>query len=170
MPLELKRRPKSPYWIIRGTLRGIRVEESTGPGDRRAAEEILIKREAEILEQSIHGRRATATFAAAALSYLEQGGSKRFTVPVIKHFGTLPLARIDQDALDQGAKKLYPDASPSTRNRQFYAIASAILHHAAKRGWCPPPIIERPSMPPGRIRWLKIDEADSLIGASQHTT
>jgi integrase len=165
MPLRLVQRPKSPYWIIRGTLRRIRVEESTGTSDRRAAEEILIKREAEILEQSIHGRRATATFAAAALSYLEQGGSKRFTAPVIRHFGILPLARVDQDALDQGAKKVYPNASPSTRNRQFYAIASSILHHAAKRGWCPPPIIERPPTPPGRIRWLKIDEADSLITA-----
>jgi integrase len=165
MPLCLVKRPKSPYWIIRGTLRRIRVEESTGTSDRRAAEEILIKREAEILDQSIHGRRATTTFAAAAVSYLEQGGSKRFTLPVIRHFGTMPLARIDQDALDQGAKKLYPNASPSTRNRQFYAIASSILHHAAKRGWCAPPIIERPSTPPGRIRWLTIGEADSLITA-----
>jgi integrase len=165
MPLHLVKRPKSPYWIIRGTLRRIRVEESTGTSDRRAAEEILIKREAEILEQSIHGRRATETFASAALSYLQQGGSRRFTAPVIRHFGTLPLARIDQDALDQGAKKTYPSASPSTRNRQFYAIASAILHHAAKRGWCPPPIIERPTTPPGRIWWLRIDEADGLITA-----
>jgi integrase len=165
MPLRLVKRPKSPYWIIRGTIRRIRVEESTGTSDLRAAEEIRIKREAEILEQSIHGRRATATFAAAALSYLEHGGSKRFTVPVIRHFGTTPLARIDQDALDQGAKKVYPNASPATRNRQFYATASSILHHAAKRGWCPSPIIERPSTAPGRIRWLTIDEADSLITA-----
>jgi integrase len=164
MPLRLVKRPKSPYWIIRGTLR-IRVEESTGVSDRRAAEEILIKREAEILEQSIHGHRATATFARAALSYLQNGGSRRFTAPVIRHFGTLPLAKIDQDALDQGAKKLYPNASPSTRNRQFYAIASSILHHAAKRGWCPPPIIERPATPPGRIRSITIDEADRLITA-----
>jgi integrase len=165
VPLDLKRRPKSPYWIIRGTLRGIRIEESTGTSDKRIAEEIRAKREAEILAQSIYGRRATATFAAAALSYLEQGGSKRFTAPVISHFGTTALALIDQDALDRGAKKLYPNASPSTRNRQFYAIASAILHHAAKRGWCPPPIIERPDLPPGRIRWLTIDEADRLISA-----
>src|SRR4051795_9612261 len=165
MPLRLVKRPKSPYWIIRGTLRRIRVEQSTGTSDRRAAEEILIKREAEILEQSIHGRRATETFASAALSYLRNGGSKRFTLPVIRHFGTQHLARIDQDALDPGAKKLYPNASPSTRNRQFYAIASAILHHAAKRGWCPPPIIERPDLPPGRIRWIRIGEADRLIAA-----
>jgi site-specific recombinase XerD len=169
VPLDLKRRPKSPYWIIRGTLRGIRVEESTGTSDKRVAEEIRAKREAEILAQSIYGRRATATFAAAALSYLEQGGSKRFTAPVIRHFGTTLLARIDQDALDQGAKKVYPNASPSTRNRQFFAIASSILHHAAKRGWCAPPIIERPAAPPGRIRWLTIDEADNLITAcSEH--
>jgi integrase len=44
-------------------------------------------------------------------------------------------------------------------------IYSNILHHAAKRGWCPAPIIERPDLPPGRIRWLTIDEADGLISA-----
>lgn len=165
MPLDLKRRPKSPNWIIRGTLRGIRVEESTGTVDKRVAEEIRAKREAEILAQSVYGRRATATFAAAALSYLEQGGSKRFTTAVISYFGTTPLALIDQDALDRGAKKLYPTAAASTRNRQFYAIASSILHHAARRGWCSTPIIERPATPVGRIRWLTIDEADRLIAA-----
>ena len=40
--------------------------------------------------------------AQAALSYLEAGGNKRFLEPVIKHFGMMPLARIDQDAIDQG--------------------------------------------------------------------
>ena len=49
MPLKIVRRPKSPYWIIRGTLRGIRLEESTGTDDKKAAEEIRAKREAEIL-------------------------------------------------------------------------------------------------------------------------
>lgn len=165
MPLKLVRRPKSPHWIIRGTLRGIRVEESTCTGNRAAAEEIRAKREAEILAGSIYGHRATATFAGAALSYLENGGSTRFTAPVIAYFGTTPLAQIDQDALDRGAKKLYPNAAPATRNRQFYAIASSILHHAAKRGWCPTPIIERPATPAGRVRWLTIEEADRLITA-----
>lgn len=165
MPLALRLRPKSPNWIIRGTLRGIRIEESTGTSDKRIAEEIRAKREAEILAQSIYGRRATATFAAAALSYLEHGGSKRFTAPVISHFGVTPLARIDQDAMDKGARKLYPHGGPATRDRQFYAVVSAILHHAAKRGWCAKPIIERPTLPPGRIRWITIDEADALISA-----
>src|SRR5437660_6442544 len=108
MPLKLVRRPKSPNWIIRGTLRGIRLEESTGVDDKKAAEEIRAKREAEIIAESVYGRRATITFASAALSYLENGGSKRFLDPIIKHFSTTPLGQIDQDAIDKMARKLYP--------------------------------------------------------------
>ncbi len=61
MPLKLVKRPKSPYWIMRGTVRGVRVEESTGTPDKRAAEEIKTKRAAEILNESIYGRTATMT-------------------------------------------------------------------------------------------------------------
>ena len=95
MPLKLVRRPKSPNWVIRGTLRGIRIEESTGTDDRRAAEEIRAKREAEILAESVYGRRATATFAQAALSYLETGGDRRFLRRAIEYFGTTSLAHLD---------------------------------------------------------------------------
>ncbi|MCA6105354.1 tyrosine-type recombinase/integrase [Bradyrhizobium australafricanum] len=165
MPLKLVKRPKSPNYVMRGTVRGIRIEESTGTSDKRVAEEIRAKREAEILAESVYGRSATATFAAAALSYLENGGKKRFTPLVITYFGTTPLAKIDQDALDRGAKKLYPNAAPATADRQFYAVVSAILHHAAARKWCPPPVIKRPKKPPGRVKWITIDEADRLIAA-----
>jgi integrase len=162
MPIRLVRRPKSPNWIIRGTLRGIRVEESTGTDNKKVAEEIRAKREAEILAQSIYGRRATATFAEAALSYLEKGGDKRFVAKVIRHFGTTPLAKVDQNAIDVGARKVYPNTSAATRNRQFYTPASAVIKHAAKRGWCPQVVLERPKMPPGRVRWLS-PEAERLI-------
>jgi integrase len=163
MPLKLVRRPKSPNWIIRGTLRGIRVEESAGTDDRRIAEEIRAKRETEILSESVYGRRATATFAEAAVSYLEQGGATRFLNPVVRYFGVTPLARIDQDAIDQGARKIYPAASDATRNRQFYTPTSAVLAHAARRGWCSPIVMQRPKGAAGRIRWISLDEADRLI-------
>jgi hypothetical protein len=100
VPIKLVRRPKSPHWVIRGTLRGIRLEESTGTDGKAIAEEIRAKREAEILAESIYGRRATVTFASAALSYMEKGGSARFLEPDIKHFGTTPLTKIDLDAID----------------------------------------------------------------------
>jgi integrase len=76
----------------------------------------------------------------------------------------LPLAKVDQDALDRGARKLFPDASAATRNRQFYTPASAVLHHAARRGWCA--LLERPQVGPDRIRWLTIEEANQLIDSS----
>jgi hypothetical protein len=96
MSLRLIRRPKSPNWVMRGTIRGIRIEESTGTGNRKLAEEIRAKREAELLAQSVYGRGATATFAEAALSYLENSGNKRFLAKVLRYFGTTPLAKIDQ--------------------------------------------------------------------------
>ncbi len=166
MPLKLVRRPKTPFWIIRGTLRGIRVEESTGTGDRKYAEEIRAKREAEILTQSVYGRRATTTFAEAAVSYLENGGSRRFLQPVIRHFGTTALAQIGQEAIEAGAVKLYPKAQPATRNRQFFTPAVAVLRHAAKRGWCERPLIGRPKKAKRRLRWLRPDEAERLIAAA----
>ena len=166
MSLRLVRRPKSPHWIIRGTVRRVRVEESSGTSDKRIAEEIRAKREAQILAESVYGRRATATFAEAALSYLEAGGNKRFLEPVIKHFGTIPLAKIDQDVIDHGARKLYPLVSASTRDRQFYTPTSAVLKHAAKRGWCSAIILERPRAPPSRLRWLTLEEANRLIECS----
>jgi integrase len=166
MPLKLVIRPKSRNWIIRGTVRGHRVEESAQTGDRSLAEEIRAKREAEIFQEAVYGRRVTATFAEAALSYLENGGSKRFLEPIIQHFGTTPLAKIDQDSIDRGARKLYPGGAEATRNRQFFTPVSAVLKHAARRGWCSQIIIERPRMPRGRERWLTVEEAERLITAS----
>ena len=165
--LRLRRRTYSPYWIIRGSIKGQRIEESTGTSDRPLAEEICAKRESEIHREHIYGRASTATFAEAALSYLEAHGSKpvRFLAPVIKHFGTTPLARIDLVAIERGARKLFPNGSPATLNRQFFTPASAVLHHAAKRGMCALPIIERPREPKPPPRWITPDEAERLIAA-----
>src|SRR6516225_2240444 len=144
MSLRLVRRPKSPNWVVRGTIRGVRIEESTGTDNKKIADEIRAKREAEILAQSVYGRRATATFAEAALSYLENGGRKRFLDKPIRYFRTTPLAKIDQDAIDVGARKVYPNASGATRNRQFYTPVSAVIKHAA----CSHIVMERPEKPP----------------------
>src|SRR4051812_46904213 len=142
--LRLVHRAKSPHWIIRGTIRGIRIEESTRTVKRGLAEEIRAKREAELLTQSVYGRRATCTFAEAVLSYLEAGGSKRFLEPIVRYFGNTPLARIEQEVIERGARKLYPGTSNATRDRQFFTPVSAVLKHAARRGWCAPLILERP--------------------------
>jgi integrase len=166
MPLKLVRRPRSPYWYIRGSIRGISVDESTGLGDRREAEDQLALRAAEITKRSIHGDPATRTFAEAALSYMEAGGEKTHMAPLIKHMGRVVLARIGQAEIDEAAKKLKPRASPSTLNRQIYTPVAAVLHHAARKKWCDKPVIARPAQPKGRVRWISYDEAELLIGAA----
>jgi integrase len=172
MPLRVVRRPKSPHWVIRGTVRGIRIEESAGTNSRTLAEEIKAKREAELITAAIHGRAATATFAEAVNSYLETGGrrrtggSRRFLGPILEHFQTTPLVKIDLAAIERAAKRLYPAATPQTRNRQVFSPTVAVLRHAAQRGLCAMPIIARPQQPPGRVRWLRPEEAERLIAAA----
>lgn len=60
--LKLIRRHSSPNWYVRGTVRSITVDESTGVADRKIAETIRAKREWELIQRSIHGTKATATF------------------------------------------------------------------------------------------------------------
>jgi integrase len=168
MPLKLYRKRGSPNWYIRGTVRGITVDESSRVAEKSAAEAIRIQREAECLQASVFGRKATVSFLQAAVSYMEQKGERRFVGPLIEHFGTCALASVDQAAIERAAKILRPEAAPSTINRQIHTPISAILKHAADRGWCEYRRIKRPKQPKGRIRCLTPGEADLLIQACWH--
>jgi integrase len=163
MPLKLCKRPKSPNWIMRGTVRGQSIEETTGTTCKATAEAIRIKKENELLTESVWGKTQTMTFAQAALDYMEHGGERRFMMQLLNHFNTTLLRLIGQDAVDNAAKKLLPSGSNSTRNRQVYTPMSAILRHAARKGWCKTPIFARPKQPPGVIRYITPSEADRLI-------
>jgi len=163
MPLKLTRRHGSLNWYIRGTIRGIAVDETTGVSDKAAAEAIRARREWEILQGSIFGRQASATFLEAAVGYLEAGGEARFVKRITDHFAGKLISEIDQAAIDKAARSLYPNAAPATLNRQLYAPISAIINHGAERGLCQARKIARPSLPKGRVRWLTLNEAESLI-------
>ena len=143
MPLTLKKRGE--YFYLRGTVRGIPVYESTGTGDEAVAEQVREAREDELTQLSIHGPKATTTFAKAADSYIEAGGSDRFLIRVRKtdgvqrglmvHFRETLLKDIGQHELDAAARKLLPDASPETRNRQVYTPFIAVWNHAVAAKW-----------------------------------
>jgi len=151
---------------MRGSVRGQSIEETTGTSDKKAAEAIRVKRESELLDESVYGKKVTVTFDVAALDYLEHGsGDARFLKPLADHFSGTLLRNIDQHAIDLAAKKLYPNVGPATRNRQVYTPMSAILHHGARKGFCSVPIIARPKQPKGKSRWLREDEAEQLLNA-----
>ena len=172
MPLTLTRR--GAVWYLRGTVRGQPVYESTKTGDKAAAEALRIKRESELLQDSIFGRRANASFLEAAVSYLEHGGETRFVgvydeatgrwSGLIGHFGTRKLATIGQIDLDQAAQILLPNATAETRNRQVYTPFIALWRHGAQRDLCEARLWQRPRMrAKPRQRWCPPDEVDLLI-------
>lgn len=174
MSLKLKRYPKrSSNWWLRGTIRGQRVFETTGTDDQKAAEAIRIKREAQLLDRSVFGDRATVTFAEAALSYLENGGEARYLGtchPVTKKwslligmFGSVPLVRIGQVEADDAARKLLPDCAASTRKRQVYGPLCAVLNHAAQKGWTAVPRIRHPKVVTQPAKWATPEYVQALL-------
>jgi hypothetical protein len=130
--LVLKKRHGSKFWTARGTYLGVKVDRGTGASDKGEAQAILAKIQNEIFERA-SGRvpeKAGPTFARAVITYVQKGGEKRFLEPLLKYFGDLPIAKIDQAAIDEAAMVLYPSGSSSTRNRQVYTPVSAILKSA----------------------------------------
>lgn len=168
MPLRLIRRGKIYY--LRGTVAGQSVYESTGAADRSLAETVLEKRQAELWHRHLHGERATATFAEAALIYLEGrdiGPLYRASIrKIVKHFGQMELARITQREVDRYIARHHARSAPATIIRAVITPMTAIMRAAATRGLCDPPAFARPKPPPGRLRYLTEAEAQALVDAA----
>ncbi|MBY6057102.1 site-specific integrase [Leisingera daeponensis] len=174
MPLILFRRKNSQgkptgNFVIRGTLAGQSIYESTGVSDKKAAEIIRVRRSAEIIERATLGKSATLTFAEAALTYMESGGETRFIGPLLLHFGEKTrLAHVDNEAANKAARAiLMPDAAPATINRQIITPISAIYNLAADDGHVTPRRFRRRKEPQSKIRWLTPGEAEDLLEASE---
>jgi integrase len=165
MSLKITRRHGSPNWYLRGTVRGVEVDETTKTDSKEHAEAIKAKREWEIINRQLSGNRSATTFLDAALAYTEGGGEARFVQALADHFRETPLAEIGQAEVEACARKLYPRLKPSTINRMVFTPVSAIITHAAKRKLAERPSFERPTQPKGRVQWLTHEEADRLIEA-----
>lgn len=97
------------------------------------------------------------TFADAARSYLEHGGSPRYLQPVADYFGETPIDQLVPFDIHRMAEVLYPSQSGATRNRQALTPARAVLMHGYERGWCPLM----------RLRRFKEDKPRRKVPASQ---
>lgn len=127
--LTLIRRPKSPYWIARGTINGIRIERSTGETSKLEARKKL---EAFALEaQTV---RSTPTswrdlpFATAMVAYIDSGKDARFLDRLLEHFKETRLGDIDNVAMTRAANALYPGRASATIRRHLYVPVSAIIN------------------------------------------
>ncbi len=177
MPIKLidPRPGKTPNYSGRGTHRGIYVDRTTGTSEKRKAKDI-IKGWCLAIERGEYEKQPAApmlaqrepTFADAALAYLQADGDPSYLNLIIDQSGDASLRdraikEIDQIAIDNAAKALYPNATAQTRNRQFYTPVSAVLKRAG---------IERKIKRPKGWRgnksteWLEPEQAFPAIAAA----
>lgn len=126
--LELKKRPKSPYWIARGTINGIRVERSTGETSKARAREVLTAIIAECQNAPAVTDWQEMTFAAAVNAYLDAGRDGRFLGRLAEHFCETTLGDIDNAVMARASNTLYPGRAPATIRRQLYVPVSAVIN------------------------------------------
>lgn len=159
-----KTRASSNY-RIRGTYLGVRVDESSGTHKRSVAvakrDEIEGKIERKEWLPSESGE--DVSFAAAALSYIQTGGSPRYIAPLVKHFEGKSWKEITQADIDRAAVIL-SGASAATRNRCVYTPIASILRHKEA-----PLRIRRPPGAKGKPRtdYLNPDDARAIIEAAE---
>ena len=136
MPLKLTRRGQ--FWHYSGTVAGRRLRGTTGTADKLLAQRIAAETEAAAWKRHLDGPGAGVTFAQAAIAYREAEKPERFLARVEDHWRDTPLREITAEAVRQAARRLYPHASPATRNRQAIVPTLAVINHAAALGWCSP--------------------------------
>lgn len=160
MRLYLYQRTSTSNFIIRGTdSEGNAVYKSTKTTDRAIAEKKRIKLENELLEESVHGKKAVMTFDQAAVSYIEAGGDPRFlgrfdettgkTSGLTGKLTGVKLRSINQATLDRVARELLPNVLPDTQNRQVYTPFIAVWNHAVDNEWADHRRWRRPRKPKG---------------------
>lgn len=175
MPLYLvaPRVGRSPYWTVRGSHLGTRLNRSTKSTERTTAKAILKRWEDDIKRDRI-AKPGEKTFLDAIVGYIKAGGNRRFLGAydertkqwsgIAGQLGALPLSAVDQDAINAAAIALYPKRTPATRNRQVYTPVSAVLKHAGvatklrrPKGW-------RGSL---RTDWMTTTQAFAFLAAAR---
>lgn len=174
--LKIVSRSGTPTLYVRGTVLGIRVNQSTGTDDPALAEQYRAKLADRLYREALHGpapkAAPVASFAEAVVSYLEAADRSENTTASVRklilHFGEMPLPEINQLAVDGASRAiLRPGAAGATKLRQIVTPIRAILRHAVARGMLQfMPMIETPKVAKVRRDFLRPAEALALVHAA----
>lgn len=134
MPVKLRRRGK--IWHYSFIVAGRRVRRSTETEDKARAQRIAAEAEARAWQRRLDGPGATLRFSDCALLYRAAGKSDRFLAKVEDHWKDMLREDITADAVKRAAIKVYANAGPATRNRQFIVPTQAVINHCAEDGLC----------------------------------
>lgn len=134
MPLNIHKRGK--IWHYVGTIAGRRLRGSTQTTDKKTAQRIAAKVEADQWSGHLDGPGSQLTFAQAAMAYREAEKSTRFLEKIEDHWQDTPVREMTAGSIRQSAMRLYPNAGPATRNRQVIVTTQAVINHCAELEWC----------------------------------
>lgn len=137
---------KSGIYYITGTVRGIRVRESTGTSDAATADALRVKKETELLTESVHGRKSIATFGECVAHYLrvkDGGSNRRYLAKLVAHFGDWKARDLTTSAVHAYAVEHHPKSTGLSRNIAVINPIITALRCAAQGGLCDFPAIQR---------------------------
>ncbi|WP_406238136.1 tyrosine-type recombinase/integrase [Acetobacter orientalis] len=170
MSLKVVKRPGRETLYVRGTIGGHSIYESTGTNNQKQAEAYRAKRETELWQESVYGKRAVITFDRAAAAYLAAAQRSATTITHIErllaHFKGKKINTIKQQDLDGAYSAILTagnEAKAATKIRAVLTPLRAILEFSAIRGWCDKPAFERPKVEQVRMQFLRPEEATSLV-------
>lgn len=144
--LHCVQEPRSGIFQLRGTIRGTKVRESTGTSDATIADAIRIKKETELLNESVHGKAVVITFAECVENYLRQrdgGSNNRYLPALIEKFGKLRTKDLTPTVIKNYADEKYAGCAGQTKNVSVINPIIAVLRRAAFDQLCALPAIER---------------------------
>lgn len=170
--MSLYKRSGSPYWWVKLSYNGGRLQESTGTAIKKQAQEYHDKRRAELWEQERLGIKPRYLWDEAVLRYLDEMSHKATAKDdkmILrwwqKHFEGSELASIKRDAIDRLTKVARAEGvSDGTVNRRL-AVLRALLRKASN-DWEWLDRIPKVRMLPagkGRTRFLSPLEAQRLL-------
>ena len=97
---------RNGIWHVDKSYRGQRIQESTGSGDRKEAEQYLIHRLEKLREQQVYGVRQIRTWREAATRYLVEfkdqpsiGLTALYLEQLDPYIGDLPVDHVDDESL-----------------------------------------------------------------------
>ncbi len=171
--MSLYKRSGSPYWWIKLSHNGRRIQQSSGTSDKAKAREYHDKLKASLWDQERLGIKPVHSWKEAAVRWLResthkasQGLDKMHLQWLDKFLGGLNLTEISRDVIDRITQaRLADNVSNASVNRMLQCIRVILRRAVNEWEWLDrAPKIRFLHEPTRRVRWLTRDEAETLLG------
>lgn len=155
--------------------RGNRIRRSTGCKDYRQAAALEGKWRAEVHQQKHWDQSPRYTFEDLLVAYMKATTEKRsrerdvYSIKALRpYFGGMAIADIRAEHVSEYKTARRKTVAASTLSKEMNLFSAAINFANAEWDWdLPNPMTGRiPTQPEGRVRWITLDESESLIQAA----